>query len=222
MAEIPVTRKSSSSMWMWLLGALVLAALAWILIGSLRNDPEPDRTAAAPSTTAPMTTTDPAATTAPTATTDPAVAVLAPPPTTPQAGDAPATMGAAATSTGGTITDTGAYASAGDKLALVGRSAEFTNARVTAVVGPNTFRIATGGEDLYVMLAVELSGRGVGTQGNIDAGSTLTVTGSFQRLTSEEISDIANSRFRDLTEAGRAVLRDRQVYLNATSVSKIS
>jgi cytoskeletal protein RodZ len=203
MAEIPVTKKSSSSWWIWLIGLLVLAAIIWFLYQTFTDD-----RASAPATTAPSTATAPAA---PTSTA---------PATSPQTDAAPATSAAPA-STGETITDTGAYASAGDKLSLVGRRAELTDARVARVVGPKAFTVVSGSDEMVVMVDDDLS-KGVGTQGQIDKGNVLNVKGTFRRLTAEEISDVSDNRFRDLTEQERETLRKTQVYLHATEFSKIS
>lgn len=204
MAEIPVTKKSSSSWWMWLIGLLLLAALVWFLYGALTEDRS--ETAATPTTTA---------------TTAPAPTSSASPATPPQTGAAPGLSAAPATATGETITDSGAYASAGDKLSLVGRRVEIVNARVARVVGPKTFTLESGSEEFYVMVEGDLS-KGVGTQGQIDKGSVLNVKGSFRRLTADEIGDVSDNRFRDLTEQERETLRKRQVYLHATEFSKIN
>lgn len=212
MADIPVTRKSSNK-WLWLLALLVLAALIWFLFGASGDGH--DRTASAPPTT------DTAAPTAPAQATAPTAAAIQTPPATPQAGDAPGSMGAPATAGSEAIKDPGAYASTEDKLSLVGRRAEFTDARVARVVGPKTFTVLTGGEELYVRVADDVD-MGVGTQGQIDKGSLLNVEGSFRRLTTEVISDLSENRFRDLTDQERETLQDRQVYLNATGISKTS
>jgi hypothetical protein len=71
------------------------------------------------------------------------------------------------------------------------------------------------------MVAQEL-GRGVGTQGQIDQGNTINLKGNFQRLEQDEISNISNSRFRDLTEQERETLKKTQVYLLATDFSKVN
>jgi hypothetical protein len=74
---------------------------------------------------------------------------------------------------------------------------------------------------MVVMVDDDLS-KGVGTQGQIDKGNVLNVKGTFRRLTAEEISDVSDNRFRDLTEQERETLRKTQVYLHATEFSKIS
>lgn len=118
------------------------------------------------------------------------------------------------------ITDAGVYASTKNKLSLAGREAEFSNLRVARVVGPRTFTVASGSDEIYVMLDEE-SSKGVGTQGKIETGKTLSLTGKFERLQAEEISDIADNRFRALTEQERAFLKKTAVYLRADKISSL-
>jgi len=95
------------------------------------------------------------------------------------------------------------------------------NVRVVRVVGPKSFTLASGSEELVVMIDQGLS-RGVGTQGQIEPGNTLSLKGNFQRLEQDEISNISNSRFRDLTEQELETLRKTEVYLHATEFSKVN
>jgi len=122
---------------------------------------------------------------------------------------------------GDRITDAGAFASASDKLSLVCREVVLGNVRVVRVVGPKSFTLASGSEELVVMIDQGLS-RGVGTQGQIEPGNTLSLKGNFQRLEQDEISNISNSRFRDLTEQKLETLRKTEVYLHATEFSKVN
>ena len=125
------------------------------------------------------------------------------------------------TATGDKLTDAGVYNSTADKLSLVGKEIEFSNVRVVRVVGPRTFTVASGsGSEIYVMLDEE-SARGVGTQGKIGAGKTLSLTGRFERLQAEEINDIANNRFRPLTTAERDFLKQTPIFLQAAKVSDL-
>ena len=119
---------------------------------------------------------------------------------------------------GNAITDTSVYASTADKLSLAGKNAQFSNARVVRVVGPRTFTVASGKDEIYVMLD-DASARAVGTQGKIDADDTVNITGSFARLEMAEINDIKSNRFRPLTDAERAFLKKTAVYLQANQVS---
>ncbi len=124
------------------------------------------------------------------------------------------------TATGSRITDVGVYASTADKLTLAGREAELNGLRVARVVGPRTFTVASGSDEIYVMLDDE-SARGVGTQGKINIGKTLNLTGRFERLQAAEISDISNNRFRALTEQERAFLKNTPIFLQANRISDL-
>ena len=118
------------------------------------------------------------------------------------------------------LNDAGVYASTSDKLSLVGKEVEFSNLRVTRVVGPRTFTVASGSGEMYVMLD-EDSARAVGSQGKIGVGKTLNLTGKFERLQAEEINDISNNRFRPLTADERAFLKNTPVFLQADKVSDL-
>ena len=195
MAEIPVEKKSGSSWWMWLVGLLVLLVIIWFIWQMF------DRDRQRVNTTAPAAVTGTATTTTPTSATG-----------------AVQLGGKAA---GDRVTDAGAYASTSDKLSLVGREAVLSNVRVVRVVGPKSFTLASGSEELLVMIDQDLS-RGVGTQGQIDPGNMITLKGNFQRLQQDEINNISSNRFRDLTEQERDWLRKTQVYLHATEFGKVS
>lgn len=119
------------------------------------------------------------------------------------------------------LTDAGVYDSTSDKLSLVGKEVQFSNLRVARVVGPRTFTVASGGSgEMYVMLD-EQSARGVGTQGKINVGKTLNLTGKFERLQAAEIDDISNNRFRPLTADEREFLKNTPVFLQAAKVSDL-
>lgn len=118
------------------------------------------------------------------------------------------------------VTDVSLYASTPDKLSLVGREAQLSSARVVRVVGPRTFTIASGDSEIYVMLSDE-SARGVGTQGKIGVGTTLNLTGTFERLQAGEIETLADNRFRTLTDTERKFLKNTSVYLQAGEVSDL-
>ena len=124
------------------------------------------------------------------------------------------------TMTGDKLTDAGIYASTADKLSLVGKNVEFSNLRVARVVGPRTFTVASGSDEIYVMLD-EDSARSVGTQGKIGAGTTMSLNGSFERLQAEEINDISNNRFRPLTTTERDFLKQTPIFLQANKVSDL-
>lgn len=117
------------------------------------------------------------------------------------------------------ITDVGTYGSTNDKLSLIDKEAQFSNVRVNRVVGPRTFTVGSGKSELYVMLNDE-SARGVGSQGNIAVGDHFNIKGRFERLNSAEISNIADNRFRPLTDQERAFLKTTQVYLQSSEINK--
>jgi len=131
-----------------------------------------------------------------------------------------ATNGGNQTAAGNKLTDAGVYASTADKLSLVGKETQFSNLRVVRVVEPRTFTVASGTSEIYVMLDEE-SARGVGSQGKIGAGKTLSLTGRFERLQAEEINDISNNRFRPLTAPEREFLKNTPVFLQADKVSDL-
>jgi hypothetical protein len=207
MAVIPVEKKGMSTWAMWLIGLLVLLAI-WFVWQYANRDRE------GVNTTAPVATTA-ITPTAPTGT----VATDSTPPSAPDS--AAAAPQPAGTIPGDRVTDAGVYASTNDKLALVGREAEFSNVRVVRVVGPKSFTLASGSEELMVIIDPALN-RGVGTQGQIDQGNTLNLKGDFQRIQADEINTIASNRFRDLTEPEREWLQKTQVYLLATEFSKVN
>ncbi|CAN5381499.1 hypothetical protein BH20ACI2_BH20ACI2_09390 [soil metagenome] len=122
--------------------------------------------------------------------------------------------------TGDKLTDAGVYNLTADKLSLAGKEIEFSNVRVGRIVGPRTFTVASGNSEIYVMLDEE-STRGVGTQGKIGVGKTLSLTGRFERLQAEEINDIANNRFRPLTTVEREFLKQTPIFLQAAKVSDL-
>lgn len=194
-----VQRKSGSRLGLWLILLLLLIGLLWLFFW--RGDSEP--VVAVPGSQ-------------PAAQVDTPAATASAPPV-----DAAAVTAAPAQTGGTPITDPGLYASSPDKLALVGKEANFSSVQVARIVGPKTFTITSGSDELFVMIDSGLN-RAVGSQGQIDKGQTITVQGNFQRLQQEEISDLANNRFRELTEAEREALKKTQVYLHATQFDKVN
>ena len=63
------------------------------------------------------------------------------------------------------------------------------------------------------------SSRGVGTQGKIGVGTTLSLTGRFERLEAAQIEQLSDNRFRTLTDTERKFLKNTSVYLQAGEVS---
>lgn len=201
MAEIPVERKSGVRWWLWLVGLLLIIAVLWFWLG--RDDRGRVVGASTPGAAAAPASS---VANAPTQALNPAPA------------SAPA-MGLAAS--GAAITDPGIYAATADKASLAGREAAFTAAKVVRIVGPKTFTVASGGDELIVMIDQDLSS-GVGSQGRIDIGVSVDLKGTFQRLQPETINDISNRRFRALTELERETLGKTQVYLHVTEVGRLS
>jgi len=125
------------------------------------------------------------------------------------------------TARGDRFTDASAYAATSDKLTLVSREAVLSNVRLVRVVGPKSFTLASGSEELMVIIDPALN-RGVGTQGQINQGNTINLKGNLQRIQADEINTIASNHFRDLTEPEREWLKKTQVYLHAAEFSKVN
>ncbi len=88
------------------------------------------------------------------------------------------------------------------------------------VVGPRTFTVNGGTDEIYVMLD-DNSARAVGTQGKIDVGDTLDLSGEFERLNMDEITDTANDRFRALDGQEREFMKKAKLYFDVSQVSKL-
>jgi hypothetical protein len=208
MAEIPVERKSGVEWWLWLIGLLLIIAVLWFWLGRDDRD-DRDRVVAASIPEAAAAPVGSVANT-PTQALNPA----------PASALAPASaMGSAAS--GAAVTDPGIYAATADKASLAGREAAFTGAKVVRIVGPKTFTIASGGDELLVVIDQDLSS-GVGTQGRIDIGVSVDLKGSFQRLQPGTINDISDRRFRAMTELERETLGKTQVFLHVTKIGPLS
>jgi hypothetical protein len=204
MAQIPVEKKSSSAWWVWLIGLLVLLVVGWFVWQNFNQDNDRlNMTSPAPVTGTPDN--------APATTTGTPL-----PADNMGSGNRPTGTGA-----GDLVTDADTYGSSSDRLALVGREVALDSARVARVVGPKSFTLASGSEELLVLIDQDLS-RGVSTQGQIDQGNTINLKGNFQRIEPAEIDNIASNRFRDLTEPEREWLRKTEVYLHATEFSKVN
>jgi hypothetical protein len=119
---------------------------------------------------------------------------------------------------GGLVTDVGAYAATTDRLSLVGREAVLADSRVVRVVGPKSFTLASGSEELLVLIDQDHS-REDAAQDRIESGNTIGLKGSFQRVGSDEMASIDSDRFRNLTEPEREWLRKTKVYLHAREYS---
>lgn len=201
MAEIPVERKSGVPWWLWLIGLLLIIAMLWFWLG--RDDRDRVVGASTPEAAAALASS---------------VAITPTQALNPAPASAPA-MGLAAS--GAAVTDPGIYAASADKASLAGREAAFTSAKVVRIVGPKTFTVAAGGDELLVLIDHDLSS-GVGSQGRIDIGVSVDLKGTFQRLQPQTINDISDRRFRELTELERETLGKTQVYLHVTEVGRIN
>ncbi len=123
---------------------------------------------------------------------------------------------------GDAITALSVYENAQDKSTLAGRKADFSGVKVNRIVGPHTFTIGSGDNELYVMLDDDAA-RAVGTQGKIDLGDTVNLSGTIEKLTVAEINDTANDRFRKLTTTERNFMKNaKSVYLNVSKISEVS
>ncbi|NDP40629.1 MAG: hypothetical protein GZ093_18155 [Rhodoferax sp.] len=185
---------------MWLVGLLVLLVIIWFILQMFDRDLERVNTTTPAAVTGTATTTSTSADTPTSAT---------------------GAVQPGGTASGDRVTDVGTYASISDKLSLVGREAVLSNVRVVRVVGPKSFTLASGSEEFLVMIDQDLN-RGVGTQSQINQGNTINLKGNFQRLQQDEINNISNNRFRNLTEQEREWLRKTPVYLHATEFGKVS
>ncbi len=121
---------------------------------------------------------------------------------------------------GDKLTDVSVWGSTADKTTLVGKNAEFSNLKVVRIVGPRTFTVDSGKGEIYVMLD-DNSAKQVGTQGKIDIGDKVNLTGEFQRLNMEEIKDTADDRFRPLTATEREFMQKTPVYFNVSNVGNV-
>lgn len=203
MTEIAVERKNRVPWWVGLIALLLIVAMGWFWFG--RGDPY--RVLQTPS---------PEAAAAPTS------SVVNTPAQSPTAKLNPAAgTGAAMTSAAPNafVTDPGFYAATAEKGSLAGREAGLTRAKVVRIVGPKTFTVASGNEELFVVIDPDLS-IGVGSQGEIGVGDTVTLKGTFQRLDQDTIRDLANRRFRALMELERETLSKTQIYLHATQFDR--
>ncbi len=85
------------------------------------------------------------------------------------------------------------------------------------IVGPHTFTVASGEDEIYVMLDASTKS-GVGSQGNIDPEDILIIRGQFEKLDENEIDEIANHRFRPLNQQERDFLNEKEIYLRVYEV----
>ncbi|MDQ3636066.1 MAG: hypothetical protein M3405_16420 [Acidobacteriota bacterium] len=119
---------------------------------------------------------------------------------------------------GETISDLTIFTKEKNRAALVGHKMNLEGVEVNRIVGPHTFTIGSGDDELYVMLD-DNAARAVGSQGKIDKGKKVNVSGTIEKLTMEQINDVANDRFRKLTETERDFMKNaKEVYLNVNEI----
>lgn len=160
MAEIPVERKGGIPWWAWLLGALLLIGLLYLLF---RND-DPERVAVAP---VPAVVTDTVVPVAPALAVDPA---------------ATAAIDATGVAETGPITDLATIVDAADGAALVGRPVALNDMRVLDVVGDRTFFVGTDqNRRAFVVLNEVPTPNGVEGRYNVESGQTLSIQGVMRR-----------------------------------------
>jgi hypothetical protein len=122
----------------------------------------------------------------------------------------------AANSGASAITDTSYFAGVNDKQTLVGRTAEFDEARVRRVVSDRVFTVRSGGGEMYVLLDEGLdSGGGSEQKVKIRPGQKLNLSGEFRQVPTEETNA---EREKDLSGRDFERMKNQKVYLHATSV----
>ncbi len=123
---------------------------------------------------------------------------------------------------GGVISDVNVLMNEKNRMTLAGRKANLEGAEVNRIVGPHTFTIGSGDNELYVMLD-DNAAREVGTQGKIDKGNKINLAGTIEKLDMKEIANTANDRFRKLTDTERNFMKNaKSVYLNASKASLVN
>ncbi len=121
---------------------------------------------------------------------------------------------------GDVIKDMAVITKAEDPLILAERKFDFSQVKVNRVVGPKTFTIGSGNDELYVMLD-DTAARAVGTQGKIDKGDTVNLSGTLRKMTAEQVKDTANDRFRELDEQAREFMKQKKFYLDVNKISEV-
>jgi len=162
MAEIPVERKGGIPWWVWLIGALLLIGLLFLLFGNNRN--EPDRVAVAPT---PVVATE----------TVPVVAPIAAP------------VDNAAIS--GPITDLATIIDTTDRSALVGRQVDLDNVRVLDVVGDRGFFVGADQSRRAFVVLNEVPTPNTPVEGRYDVtrGQMININGVMRRPSDTAIAD---------------------------------
>lgn len=115
------------------------------------------------------------------------------------------------------ITDTGYFAGVNPKSSLVGRRANFANARVEKVVSDHIFTVKSGGEEMYVYLDdSQDTAAGKEKDVRVKAGQTLNLSGDFRAVPTQEVkAETAPKKDGSLNSKEFAEMKGQQVYLHA-------
>ncbi len=199
MARIPVERKRGIPGWAWLLLALLLGALLWLLVALFNDDDRAEVGSAPTAVPTPLAAGVPAATATP----------------TPGANQTPTAAGPPAAA-GGPITDMMAILNAPNEPSLVGRQVQLAGVRVQSVPGDVTFWVGPNdSQQLFVVLGKEEQSAGqVEGQVDVNPGQTVTITGVIKQLPGLQE---AQQRW-GLSAANSAALQHHQLYVQAEQV----
>ena len=208
MARIPVERKRRGiPWWAWLLIALAIAALLWMIFALVDDDePRGDLLLLRPAASA---TSDPAAGTAAAGTTTTPDTLALPP-----AVAATATTASDQPAAGATITDPLQIITTPDQQSLIGRPVQLGGVPVQEVAGDAAFWVGPSqGEQLLVILD-EVPTPNQPTEGryDINPGQTITIFGELRAF-----PGIAEAK-EQWGVADESKLADEQIYLHADRV----
>ncbi len=203
MTRIPAERRRRGiPWWIWLLIALAVAALIWLLFALLSDEwGENPAGGEGEAGNAPATTT----------------AQQGEATTAAQEGgaEAPATTDQQAAAAGEPITDVLVIVTEPDRQVLVGRQVQFAGVNVQSVVGDRTFWVGPSqDQQLFVVLDEELDASGAEGRVDVNTGQTIAITGTIRRLPSVEEAQ----RQWGLSEATAAELENEEIFLSAERV----
>lgn len=206
MAEIPVERKTGGGLPWWLLPLLALLILIPLLFFFTRGCGEGAVVGNANNGNANRTVVTTTNTTTNTTTANSTAVVTN-------------TNAAANTSSANNeaVTDTSYFGGVNDKSSLVGRRANFTNARVEKVLSDHVFTVKSGSGDMYVYLdGSQDSAGGEEKIVRVKDGQNLNLSGEFRRVPTRELKEETESR-KDGTLTAKEYdnMKGQQVYLHA-------
>ncbi len=210
MARIPVERKRRGiPWWAWLLIALAIAALLWLLF-ELLDDDEP-RDDLLPVTSATSAALDPVIGTAATATAS-AVPGLATGPA------AAATTASDQLPAGATITDPLLIINAADQPSLVGSRVQLESVPVQEVVGDVAFWVGPSQDEPLLVVLDEAPTPGQPTEGryDINPGQAITIFGELRAF-----PGVAQAQ-QQWGVSDEARLADEQIYLHADRIEFVA